>query len=181
MHVLLQIEKRMIGYWLKLMTSKSTKLNHKIYRRFLQLNNRDIYSTNWICKIKQIMQRCGFYHLWSNQYDITTENKNAIQLMMNTRIDDQYEQVWRASIQDHIRCSSYALFKHPEPYVSKLCTSNRIYLAQFRCRSNKLPISKTYKPDMFYDTTYTLCTKNETGDEFHYLFIYLSILPRRKN
>ena len=28
----LQIEKRMIGYWLKLITSKSTKLNHKIYR-----------------------------------------------------------------------------------------------------------------------------------------------------
>ena len=58
------------------------------------------------------MQRCGFYHLWRNQYDITTENKNAIQLIINNRIVDQYEQLWRASIPDHIRCFSYALFKH---------------------------------------------------------------------
>ena len=82
--------------------------------------------------------------------------------------------MWRASTPDHIRCSSYALFKHVrilEPYLSKLGTSNIIYLAQFRCRSNKLPISKLYKPELFYDTTCTLCTKNETGNEFHYLFI----------
>ena len=67
------------------------------------------------------MQRCSFYHLWRNQNDITTENKNKniIQLMIITKIDDQYEQLWRASIPDHIRCSSYALFKHVrilEPY-----------------------------------------------------------------
>ena len=96
----------MIGYWLKLIASKSTKLNNKIYQCCLQLNDRDIYSTSWICKIKQIMQRCSFYHLWRNQNDITTENRNAIQLMINTRIDDQHKQLWRASIPDHIRCSS---------------------------------------------------------------------------
>ena len=105
--------------------------------------------------------------------NITTENKNTIQLIINTRTDDQYEQLWSASIPDHKRCSSYALFKHVrilEPFLSKLGTSNIIYLAQFRCRSNKLPIAKAYKPDMFYDTC-TLCTKNETANEFHYLFI----------
>ena len=78
--------------------------------------------------------------------------------MVNTRLDDQYEQLWRASIPDHVRCSSYALFKNVrilELYISKLGTSDTMYLAQFRCRSNKLPISKVYKPDMFNDTTCT--------------------------
>ena len=88
----LQIEKRTIGCWLKLITSKSTKLNFKIYRCFLQLNDREC-SINWICKIKQIIQRCGFHYLWRNQNDITTGSKNTIQLMMNTRIDEVYQSI----------------------------------------------------------------------------------------
>ena len=52
-----------------------------------------------------------------------------------------------------------------------------MYLAQFRCRSNKLPISKVYKPEMFYDTTCTLCSLLRMKQEMSfiiYLFVHTS-------
>ena len=40
--------------------------------------------------------------------------------MINTKTADQYEQVWCDSIPEHIRFTSYAIFKHVrflEPYI----------------------------------------------------------------
>ena len=54
--------------------------------------------------------------------------------MVNTKLDDQCEQVWRASMTDHVRCSSYSLFKNVrilEPYISKLRTSETNLLSSF--------------------------------------------------
>ena len=36
-----------------------------------------------------------------------------------------------------------------------------------------MPISKVYKHTDTYDTKCKICDKNEIGDEFHYLFIYI--------
>ena len=93
---------------------------------------------------------------------------NTIRLMVNTRLDDQYEQLWRASTSDHVRCSSYALFNNVrilEPYISKLGTSDTMYLAHFRCRSNKYQSLKyiTLICFMTQHVPTTLYTKNETG------------------
>ena len=89
---------------------------------------QNIYSTQWIRKIKEILQRCGLFHIWVNQHSIRIEDLKAIRLLICTRINDQYEQTWHSSIPAHIRCSYYVLFKDNrklEPYLYKLSTSNR--------------------------------------------------------
>ena len=168
------IEKRMIGYWLQIIMGSSSKLNYQIYKYVLHLDMQNIYSTQWIRKIKEILQRCELFHIWVNQHSIRIEDSEAIRLLICTRINDQYEQTRHSSIPTHIRCSYYVLFKDNrklEPYLYKLSTSNRIYLSKFRCRSNYMPVSKVYKHADTYNTKCKICDKNEIGDEFHYLFI----------
>ena len=106
---------------------------------------QNIYSTQWIRKIKEILQRCGLFNIWVNQHNLRKDDSKAIRLLICTKINDQYEQTWHSSIPAHIRCSYYVLFKDSrklELYLYKLRTSNRIYLSKFRCRSNYMPVSK---------------------------------------
>ena len=51
------IEKRMIGYWLQIIIESRSKLNYQIYKYILHLNMQNVYSTQWIRKIKEILQR----------------------------------------------------------------------------------------------------------------------------
>ena len=46
------IEKRMIGYWLQIIMGSSSKLNYQIYKYILHLDMQNMYSTQWIRKIK---------------------------------------------------------------------------------------------------------------------------------
>ena len=65
---------------------------------------QNVYSTQWIRKIKEILQRCGLYKIWVNQHNIRIENSKSIRLLISTRINDQYEQTWHSSIPAHMRC-----------------------------------------------------------------------------
>ena len=165
----------MIGNWLQILIGSSSKLNYQIYKYISHLYMQNIYSsTQWIRKIKEILQRWGLFNVWVNQHNVCVEDSKAIRLLICTRINDQYEQTWHSSIPAHIRCSYYVLFKDNrklEPYLYKLYTSNRIYLSKFICRSNYMPISKVYKHTDTYETKCKICDKNEIGDEFHYLII----------
>ena len=87
---------------------------------------QNVYSTQWIRKNKEILQRCGLFNVWVNQHNIRVEDLKAIRLLIFTRINDQYDQTWRSSILAHIRCSYYVLFKDNrklEPYLYKLYTA----------------------------------------------------------
>ena len=41
----------------------SSKLNYQIYKYILHLNMQNVYSTQWIRKMKEILQRCGLYNI----------------------------------------------------------------------------------------------------------------------
>ena len=90
----------------------SSKLHYQIYKYILHLDNakqQNIYSTQWIQKIKEILQRCGLFNIWVNKQNIRLEDSKAIRLLICTRINDQYEQTWHSSIPTHIRCSYYPI------------------------------------------------------------------------
>ena len=72
------IEKRMIGYWLQILIESSSKLNYQIYKCILHLDMQNVYSTQWIRKIKEILQRCGLFNIWVNQHNIRVEDSKAI-------------------------------------------------------------------------------------------------------
>ena len=46
------IEKGMIGYWLQILMESSSKLNYQIYKYILHSDMQNVYSTQWIRKIK---------------------------------------------------------------------------------------------------------------------------------
>ena len=55
------IEKRKIGYWLQILIGSSSKLNYQIHKYILHLDMQNVYATQWIRKIKEILQRCGWF------------------------------------------------------------------------------------------------------------------------
>ena len=50
----------------------TSKLNYQIYKYILHLDMQNVYSTQWIRKIKEILQRCGY--LRANQHNIRVED-----------------------------------------------------------------------------------------------------------
>ena len=62
------IEERMVGYWLQIIIGSSSKLNYQIYKYILHLVMQNVYSSQWIRKIKEILQRCGLFNIWVAQY-----------------------------------------------------------------------------------------------------------------
>ena len=82
------IEKRMIGYWLHIIMGSSSKLNCQIYKYILHLDMQNIYSAQWIRKIKEILQRCGLFNIWVSQHSIRIEDSKTIRLLICTRIND---------------------------------------------------------------------------------------------
>ena len=81
------IEKKMIGYWLQILMGSSSKLNYQIYKYILHLFMQNIYSIQWIRKLKYLLQRGGLYKR-VNQHNIRIEDSKAIRLIC-TRINDQ--------------------------------------------------------------------------------------------
>ena len=123
------IEKRIIGYWLQLISADQSKLNSIIYKFIHKLDYKDIYCTKWLSKVKSILKRCGLYYIWIDQEYIT--DIDIIKTIVNIRIDDIYEQTWHASLPTHIRCSSYVIYKEErkiEMYLLKLNANERINL-----------------------------------------------------
>ena len=67
-----------------------SNLNYQIYKYILHLNMQNVYSTQWIWKIKEILQRYGLFNIpvWVNQHNICIEDSKAISLLVCTRIKD---------------------------------------------------------------------------------------------
>ena len=83
----------MIGYWLQILIGSSSKLNYQMYKYILHLDMQNVYSTQWIRKIIENLQRCGLFNILVNQHNIRVEDSKAIRLLIFTRINDQYEQI----------------------------------------------------------------------------------------
>ena len=80
---------KMNGYWLKMITTNTSKLNFKIYQFIFHLDQRESYSTN--------TDTTTIWSLWTNQ----NPSKYGVLLMLN------------------LRCLAYVLFKHVRIYQSQ--------------------------------------------------------------
>ena len=169
----LSVKIRTVCFWSKLISGSPNKLSSLTYR--LLLNDFQLFQIKhkWICFVKNILDQCGLSYIW------TTQNipdylwlKNNVKLILH----DQYKQFWSNYISCSTKCNSYALFKTQlvlEPYLSILPVHFRSCLLKFRTTNHRFPIEtgRWQKIDR-QERKCTLCTKNDIGDEFHYLFIY---------
>ena len=165
------IYKRMIGFWLRIVNSKESKLSNIFYRLLRKLYEDNEYNSCWIHKIKTILDSCGMSNVWENPDNF---NNSWIIASVEMKLKDMERQMWHAEVERNILCSNYKLFKYKhclEKYLLHLDTPEKISLCRFRSGSHRLPVAtERYNRQENYHPC-TLCNSNDNGDEFHYVLV----------
>ena len=60
----LAIKSRMIGFWVRILTNKPTKLSYILYRKLIETPD---LNPKWVTKIKQKLDECGMSEVWLSQ------------------------------------------------------------------------------------------------------------------
>ena len=166
------VEKRMLGFWCKIISGKDSKLCNIIYRVLLKLHLDDIYHSRWLLKIKSILDSCGFSFVWLAQ-TMNIDNKN-MKIAIDKKIDDMAFQTWYGAVNRLKQCSNYRIFKNSlkfENYLLELDFQDRVRFSKFRCGNHRMPVSvDRYNCDR-ESLNCNLCDSAEIGDEFHYLLV----------
>ena len=99
------------------------------------------------------------------------------------RLFDMFIQEWRAATWSNRICTNYRMFKDNlmlEKYLQVLCKKDYITLSKFRCRSNGLPVNKgRFDASLTDELHCTICSSDDIGDEFHYIFVCPSFNKER--
>ena len=173
------IDKRIIGYWFRLLSKHHSAYSYCKYRMALSLFSNDLYKTHWICKVKRILDNCGLSYMWEN---LCTLDNSTCKNIIFRRIDDIIAMNrWYTDLSVSSLCTFYRQFKQKLCYKKYLLMPNsrgRISLTKYRCTNSKLPI---YKHIYLYDSDIcTLCNLNSKGDEYHYTLICPSFSKARE-
>lgn len=85
------INTRMIGYWSRLLTGKTTKLSTIMYKCLLHLDSTGIYSSQWITHIRTILNNCGMSGIWLDQH---VNNPLWLKNAVERKLKDQWITTW---------------------------------------------------------------------------------------
>ena len=66
------VNKNMMNYWLRLLNKDEHTLSHIMYTIICTLFTRNEYKTQWLCRIKCILDNCGLSYIWDNRTTIDT-------------------------------------------------------------------------------------------------------------
>uniref|UniRef100_A0A0N7ZBB2 Reverse transcriptase domain-containing protein n=1 Tax=Scylla olivacea TaxID=85551 RepID=A0A0N7ZBB2_SCYOL len=164
------INTRMIGYWSRLITGKTTKLSMIMYKSLLHLDSTGMYSSPWICHIRNILNNCGMSGIWMDQQ---TNNPEWLRKAVENKLKDHWITSWFRNISTKGLCKSYRMYKDlycREDYLLKLKKSIRMPLIKIRTNNNRLPVVKgRYDSIDREERLCTLCRCNVVGDEYHIL------------
>jgi hypothetical protein len=84
------VNNRMLNFWLRIAQDKECKLSNIMYRLLRKLHDTGEFSSNWICKIKTILDECGLSNIWQNCSGI---NKTWFKNCVNLKICDIEQQL----------------------------------------------------------------------------------------
>ena len=165
----ISIKTRMIGYWIRLITGKESKIAHKIYKILLNTQN---FKSKWITEIKSILTEIGRQDIWLNQ---NTYLHNNTKSLVNKILIDQYQQQWHSNLEISSKGKIYGMFKENinlEHYFTQIPKKDYLTLVKFRTSNHYLPIETGRWNNIHVEARKCkLCNLNDTGDEMHYLLI----------
>ena len=127
------IDKHMINYWIRLLNKDITSYASIIYRITLKLFISGEYKTQWLSRVKGILDNCGLSYIWLNQNCI---DKSQCKSIIHKRIEDMAHQKWYIDLSNSSMCITYKLFKtqlHFEKYLLNPNYKDRINLTKLRC------------------------------------------------
>lgn len=164
----LQIKQKMINYWTRLVTGKTSKLSYQLYLYMLNSN----FQFKWLNCIQTILNNCGMNYLLHEHLYFLPKNTSKI---VKSRLNDQYFQNWHSQLQLSSKGINYNLFKSNiefENYIHVLYGKLFFNMFKFRTSNHKFPIEKGRWENIDHaDRKCNLCQKNDIGDEFHYLLV----------
>ena len=169
------VDIRMLTYWYKTVCGISTKLAHIFYTLLFKMSNHGIYCSQWILRIKNILQKYDLYNFWQEQNNLSITEINHFKIICKQKIACYYKNEWKECLENSSKCYLYRGFKTElkmEEYLYKLPDDLRICLSKYRMCNHKLPIEVGRHNNI--DRKYRLCTKcdkKDLGDEYHYMFM----------
>lgn len=165
------IKSRMIGFWKRIICGKKDKICSVLYKLMYELHVSDNMHFQWLGQIKNILNECGMSEYWLSQ---NLPMSTPLSKMVKLRLCDQYKQTWNNVVFNSPKCINYRIFKTQhslEKYFSILPTDLWRAMCHFRCLNHKLPIERgRFWGIMRDDRLCDLCSSNQLGDEFHYIF-----------
>ena len=101
-------------------------------------------------------------------------NPKWLKCALKLRFRDMFRQDWNSQVHENSMCSVYRIFKTEFVFEKYLNCSSlyRTRLAKLRCRSHNLPVNQDRfnKQRDISNSVCVLCSQNDIGDEYHYLF-----------
>ena len=145
------------------------KFSSSMLNTLLECLYCNIYSNDWLLKIKQILNDCGLSFVWSFPQSVSTK---WLDTNISHKLKDIFIQQWKAKC-DNCSKGNYSLFKPNfgfEHYLDDLPQCFRISLTKLRTSNHKLPVEKGRYCHLPRDERCcTLCNTGQMGDEFHFL------------
>ena len=170
----LNVKQRILMYWFKLVTcNNGCKLSFLLYQLAVEKDKSNIFCTSWLQGVKDILYDIGLPEVWLSQSNLPY-SKDVFKSMIKRRLLDKYIQKWYSDVETSDICCTYRIFKQEfryEPYLDLNYTTGK-QLFRFRAANNYLPVNRLrYSGVERHNRKCVLCTANELGDEFHYLFV----------
>ena len=176
------IKQRMVNFWTRLLTGKTSKLSYKIYQFMLNLNDTEFKCMKWINYEQSILIYSGRYDIWIRQSE---KNPPYIGKQIKSNLCDQFLKTWTAELlQSSSKLKNYSVYKNHtnrENYINTLSGPFLLTMFKFRTANHKLPVEVGRWANVeLSDRKCLLCQNNQIGDEFHYLLECPFFLNERK-
>ena len=94
------ISLRMIMFWYRLLSGKTTKISSILYK--YALFSRQETSMTWICKIKDMFDKMGLSEIWTDQE--TNLNLVGFKNLIKTKLNDINKQEWHSDVEENSQC-----------------------------------------------------------------------------
>lgn len=168
----ININTRMVGYWSRLITGKTSKLSRKIYLCMLHLDSTGSYSSPWINHVKNILNNCGMSGFLLYQQ---VDNPEWLKKAVERKLKDHWIATWHSEILTKGVCRSYNMYKQLyvlEDYLLKLAKNIRIPLTKLRANNTRLPVvTGRYQNVNREERLCSKCLSNVVGDEYHVVLV----------
>ena len=166
------ISQRMLMFWYRIVSSKTSKISSVLYLYQYYLSLRQENSLVWLGRLKDLLDKLGLSDIWNNQ--ASNLNMNSFKNIVKSRLHDTGIQEWHSSVEENSQCLNYRIFKqsnHFEKYFELLNDLEIKALCKFRCVNHKMPIVIGRHNNIpRNERLCNICDKSQIGDEFHYLF-----------
>ena len=160
------IKSRMIGFWVRILTNKHSKLSYILYRKLIETPN---LNSKWVTKIKQILDECGMSEVWLTQ----TPSQNLPKIVSET-LRNQFCQKWNSDLNNSSKGRNYGIFKESinlEEYFLKPPPKLYTSLAKFRTANHRFPCEVLRWQNIELSERRCHLCDDDVGDEMHYLLI----------